>query len=190
MPTKNKPVAKSTDPASDVQVVFARLERLVRRADAFVLGFVKCNHPSQQKEMRQELLVRLSHKHILEVELDKPLISLLDELTARWDAENPPDVVCVYGLEKSINELQEASPVLGRLNNDRDLLRRAIPVPLLVWLPDFALDFIAPGAPDFWAWRSGVYEFPTEGTLWRNETAFSLSPAPSTLASLKLKQNR
>ena len=75
----------------------------------------------------------------------------------------------MYGLEKSINKLQEASPVLGRLNNDRDLLRRAIPVPLLIWLPDFALDFIARGAPDFWAWRSGVYEFATERTLWQRD---------------------
>lgn len=156
--------------APDSSQVLDHLVRMINRADDFVLGFVKCNHPSQQKKLRREFLARLSHKRAFEVELDKPLVSLLDELTARWDAKNPPDVVCVYGLEKSINKLQEAAPVLGRLNNDRDLLRRAIPVPLLIWLPDFALDFIARGAPDFWAWRSGVYEFTTERALWQQES--------------------
>ena len=162
--------------ASDPTPVLDRLARMINRADDFVLGFVKCNHPSQQKELRREFLARLSDKHILEVELDKPLVSLLDELTARWPSDNPPDVVCVYGLEKSINKLQEASPVLGRLNNDRDLLRRVVPVPLLIWLPDFALDFIARGAPDFWAWRSGVYEFETDKALWQQEGALALIP--------------
>ena len=162
--------------SSESAQVLGRLVRMVGRADNFVLGFVKCNHPLQQKELRREFLARLSGGRVLEVALDKPLVSLLDELTARWDPDNPPEVVCVYGLEKSINRLQEASPVLGRLNNDRDLLRRTIPVPLLIWLPDFALDFIARGAPDFWAWRSGVYEFATERALWHREGTSAVIP--------------
>ena len=174
MSTSTKPPDKQNSP--DSAQVLDRLVRMVSRADNFVLGFVKCNHPLQQKELRREFLARLSESRVLEVELDKPLVSLLDELTARWDPDNPPEVVCVYGLEKSINELQEASPVLGRLNNDRDLLRRAVPVPLLIWLPDFALDFIARGAPDFWAWRSGVYEFATERALWHGEGTSAVIP--------------
>ena len=190
MPTKNKPTTKSTEPASDAQAVLARLERLIRRADAFVLGFVKCNHPLQQKELRREFLIRLGDKSVLEVELDKPLVSLLDELTARWDSGNPPDVVCVYGLEKSINKLQEASPVLGRLNNDRDLLRRAVPMPLLIWLPDFALDLVARGAPDFWAWRSGVYEFATERALWQREGSTGFILDAFAISALNLSEKR
>ena len=100
---------KSPDSAQ----VLGRLVRMVSRADDFVLGFVKCNHPRQQEEMRRQFLARLGDKRVLEVELDKPLVSLLDELAARLDSSNPPDVVCVYGLERSINELQEASPVLA-----------------------------------------------------------------------------
>ena len=176
MPTNTKTKTPVKPKSTDTSQVLDRLVRMVNRADDFVLGFVKCNHPFQQKELRREFLARLHDKRVLEVELDKPLVSLLDELTARWEAENPPDVVCVYGLEKSINELQEASPVLGRLNNDRDLLRRAVPVPLLIWLPDFALDFIARGAPDFWAWRSGVYEFATERTLWQKDGVSAIIP--------------
>ena len=180
--SKTKISAKTKAP--DAGQVLDRLVRMINRADDFVLGFVKCNHLSQQKEMRRDLLARLSDRRVLEVELDRPLVSLLDELTERWDAENPPDVVCVYGLEKSINELQEASPVLGRLNNDRDLLRRAVSVPLLIWLPDFALDFIARGAPDFWAWRSGVYEFETDKALWQQEGVLAIIPDKHGMFSL------
>ncbi len=173
MPTDTDTQRKtSTKPqVPDPSQVLDRLVRMIRRADDFVLGFVKCNHPLQQKEMRRELRARLGEAHVLEVELDQPIVSLLDALAAHWDASTPPDVVCVYGLEKSINALQEASPVLGRLNNDRDLLRRAVSMPLLIWLPDFALDLVARGAPDFWAWRSGVYEFATERTLWQRESS-------------------
>ena len=184
MPTGTQRKTSAKRKAPDTSQVLDRLARMINRADDFVLGFVKCNHPLQQKELRREFLAGLGNKRVLEVELDKPLVSLLDELTAHWDPNSPPDVVCVYGLEKSINELQEASPVLGRLNNDRDLLRRSVPVPLLIWLPDFALDFIARGAPDFWAWRSGVYEFATERLLWEQEGFGAIAPDPLILASL------
>jgi tetratricopeptide (TPR) repeat protein len=80
------------------------------------------------------------------------------------------------GVESSTAfDSSETSPILGRLNHERELLRRAIPGALLIWLPDFALDCVARGAPDFWAWRSGVYEFPIEETLWREiDDALSL----------------
>jgi len=186
MPTqiRNKPPEpEKTDNSAEV---LKRIERMVRRSNGFTLGFVKCNHPSQQQEGRKEFLARLSDKQVLEITLDKPIVSLLNELDARWDPSRPPDVVCVFGLEKSINELQEASPFLGRLNNDRDLLRRAVPAPLLIWLPDFALDFVARGAPDFWAWRSGVYEFATDKTLWQRECIASIASRVHDLYSLNI----
>ena len=188
MATETRRKSPNTRKADETGQVLNRLERMLRRAEVFALGFVKCNHPHQQQEMRKELATRLEDRSVLEVELDKPIVSLLDELTARWEGNNPPNIVSVYGLEKSINELQEASPVLGRLTNDRDLLRRFVPVPLLIWLPDFALDFMARGAPDFWAWRSGVYEFATETSLWQTASKPFLASNPSALSSLHLPE--
>ncbi len=175
---------------AEAQTVLAQLERVIRWDDKFRLVFVKCNSPLQQDEMRRMLLARLSDKQVLEVFLQKPIVSLLDELTTRWDAAQPPEAVCVYGLEKSINEQREASPVLGRLNHDRDLLRQAIPAALLIWLPDFALDCVARGAPDFWAWRSGVYEFPTEVALWQRDSISALAHDVPALFSLPLEDKQ
>jgi tetratricopeptide (TPR) repeat protein len=185
MPRKRKQQIEA-----ETQTILAQIERVIRWSDEFRLAFIKCNSPIQQDEIRRMLLARLNDKHVLEVFLQEPIISVLDELTARWDATRPPDAVCVYGLEKSINEQREASPVLGRLNHDRDLLRRAISAALLIWLPDFALDCIARGAPDFWAWRSGVYEFPTEVALWQRDTIAALAYDVPALFSLSLEDKQ
>ena len=185
MPGKMQP-----QPHTDTNVVLDQLERVIRWSEEFQLVFVKCNHPIQQEALRRALLARLHDKRVLEVVLEQPIVSLLDEITARWDPAAPPQAVCVYHLEKSINEQREASPVLGRLNHDRDLLRRTVPVTLLLWLPDFALDCVARGAPDFWAWRSGVYEFPTHRELWHIESAVALTPEMSALFSLPLEDKQ
>jgi len=185
MKTKARPETETQPDA-----VLQRLERVIRRSNDFVLGFVKSNSPMQRKDLSLALQERVSDKRLLEVELDKPIISLLDEITARWDAIHPPDAVCVYGLEKSINEQREASPVLGRLNHDRDLIRQAVPAALLIWLPDFALDYMARGAPDFWAWRSGVYEFPTDEALWQMDSTAAVTTDWTALSSLALEDKQ
>ncbi|HEV8713452.1 MAG TPA: tetratricopeptide repeat protein [Candidatus Binatia bacterium] len=185
MPRKRKQQTEA-----ETHTVLAQIERVIRWSDEFRLAFVKCNSPIQQEEIRRMLLARLSDKQVLEVFLQKPIISLLDELIARWDATQPSDAVCIYGLEKSISEQREASPVLGRLNHDRDLLRRAVPAALLIWLPDFALDCVARGAPDFWAWRSGVYEFPTEVALWQKDSIAALAYDVHALFSLPLEDKQ
>jgi tetratricopeptide (TPR) repeat protein len=184
------PGKRKQQPHIDANGVLDQLERVVRWSEEFQLVFVKCNHPAQQETLRRALLARLHDKRVLEVVLEQPIVSLLDEITTRWDSAAPPQAVCVYHLEKSINEQRETSPVLGRLNHDRDLLRRAVPATLLLWLPDFALDCVARGAPDFWAWRSGVYEFPTDRGLWHVESAFALAPEASALFSLPLEDKQ
>ncbi len=168
--------------------MFSRLARVVRRADAFVLGFVKCNSPAQQQQLSRILLERLADKRGLEIVLDEPIISLLDKLEAVINVDNPPDFVNVYGLEKSIYGYVDYSPVLGRLNNDRDLIRRACPTVLLLWLPDYALDRVAISAPDFWAWRSGVYELPTMPHLWRNDSVNALESDVTGFESLSYNE--
>lgn len=161
--------------AVDAEAVLDELERVVRWSSEFTLAFVKCNHSAQCDAMRSAVLNRVKDKSILEVKLDGPIISLLEELKTRWKGKEAPDAVCVFGLENSVNEQREGSRILGSLNHERELIRRLIPGALLIWLPDFALDLIARLAPDFWAWRSGVYEFPTNPELWQQDSNAALS---------------
>src|SRR5256714_186693 len=70
--------------------------------------------------------------------------------------------IFVYGLERSIPSREAYPPLLSSLNLNRELFRQQVPHPLLLWLPDYALTALARKAPDFWAWRSGLYEFAPE----------------------------
>lgn len=166
-----------------------RLVRVVEQSDGFTLALVRSNEPLQRKELIQALKARLAEKRFLEVSFSGPIISLLDVLGERWnkwDADGPPDAVCVSGFEASMVGQREFSPALGRLNNDRDLLRRAIPAPLLLWLPEFAIDLASKGAPDFWAWRSGIYEFLMDTTASALETGAMSSMSANVSLDLAL----
>ncbi len=174
----------TSDLTPEVDEVFTRIARVVRRANEFVLGFVKCNSPIQQRQLSRMLLERLSGKRAVEITLDEPIISLLDKLKAVIDVNDLPAFVNVFGLEKSIYAQEDYSPALGRLNNDRDLIRRACPAVLLIWLPDYALDKMVLSAPDFWAWRSGVYEFPTSAEHWQKDSSGHLNIGWPELSSL------
>ncbi|WP_292733693.1 lipopolysaccharide assembly protein LapB [Nostoc sp. JL31] len=70
-------------------------------------------------------------------------------------------VLIVIGLEKSIGLSGEYPPVLQDLNFVRDAFTNSVPHPILIFLPDHALTRLAKYAPDFWAWRKGVFYFQT-----------------------------
>ena len=68
-------------------------------------------------------------------------------------------VLFVTGLEKSIPYATPEARLLAELNLGRELFLRDAPHPIIFWLPDYAITAIARYALDFWAWRSGIFEF-------------------------------
>ena len=100
------PGKRKQQPHTDARGVLDQLDRVVRWSEEFQLVFVKCNHPVQQEILRRALLACLYDKRVLEVVLEQPIVSLLDEITARWDSAAPPQAICVYHLEKSITILR------------------------------------------------------------------------------------
>ncbi len=155
-------IASTAMRETECEDILGRLDRIVRWSNHFSLAFIRCDTPSQQS-FRRRLIDRLAGLSLLEIVLDQPLPtpSLLDKIAGEWDKNHPPAAVCVYGLEHSI-DAGEASKVLGRLNHERNLWREQIPVAVLICLPDEALSQMTIGAPDFWAWRSSLLEWPTE----------------------------
>jgi hypothetical protein len=69
-----------------------------------------------------------------------------------------PACVHVCGLEDVLLPDNPHPPVLSQINLARDRFRD-LPCPLVFWLPDAALTRLAQGAPDFWAWGSGIFDF-------------------------------
>jgi len=137
------------------------LERLIRRADDFALAFVRVNAPARRAELVGTLKERLAGDvRIVEVEVPADTTDLQALLARRVvDLGDGKSAVFVYGVERVLSSARERTGLLPVLNYKRENLQRSVPHPVVLWLPEFALQQIADGAPDVWAWRSGVFEF-------------------------------
>ena len=157
----------------------ARLERMLTRAEGFTLAFARVNVPTQRAKLVEAIQARVQKKsvEIVEIDLEGAVGDVLTEIKdflQQHDGAAPDGTakraVFVYGLERVIPSSAIYHPALALINLKRENFREAIPSPLVFWIPEYALQAIAEGAPDFWAWRSGVYEFtlPHEHTdaLW------------------------
>ena len=138
------------------------LERLIRRADEFALAFARVDALPRRRELAGMLKERLGDAvRIVAVDVP-PETTDLESLLARvYEAEVGERKVAlfVYGVERVLSSVRERNGFLPVLNYKRENLQRAVPCPVVVWLPEFALRIVALGAPDVWAWRSGVFEF-------------------------------
>ena len=169
----------------------ARLVRVLDYAEGFTLFFARCNLPAERQRWISEAAQRLRGLAIEVVALPyhAPVQDFRHRLRADLKArqatpaasavpapadlalslnEPPPvyrpqakTVVFITGLEHSIPYDAPSARLLAELNLGRELFARDVPHPLVLWLPDYALTAVARHAPDFWAWRSGVFEFET-----------------------------
>ena len=139
------------------------LERLIQRADGFALAFARVNSLIRRRELAADLRQRLeANVRVIEVNVP-PETTDLESLLARAYAEADVDgrklTFFVYGIERVLSSARERTGFLPVLNYKRENLQRAVPAPVVLWMPEFALQLIIRGAPDLWAWRSGVFEF-------------------------------
>ncbi|MBI4771132.1 MAG: tetratricopeptide repeat protein [Chloroflexi bacterium] len=173
--SQRAPDPLAASPPENPAETLAALIRLLDFAapGRFVLAFVKCNLPMQRRALAAQVRAQVEPLgvSVLEVELTEPVEKLLPLLRERLAVREAPGgtspargkaALFVYGLEHSLPSGDPHPPLLAHLNMTRELFRRDLPGPLVLWLPDYALTLLARGAPDFWAWRSGVYEFPAE----------------------------
>ncbi len=103
------------------------------------IQFVHWDFPDQNLRFLRDAIVE--KRQSIKIESDKKL------------------VLIITGLENSIGMSEAYPPVLQDLNFVRDAFTTSVPHPILLFLPDYALTRLAKYAPDFWAWRSGVFSF-------------------------------
>lgn len=194
--------------AEPTDVILRRLARALDYAEGFWLGFAKCNSPAQRREVVAECRVLLEPLKIrlLEIELTEPVTDLLPvihehlsrhgdvvargERTSSSAARTDKLAVFIYGLEQSIPSREAYPPILSALNLSRELFRQQLPYPLVLWLPDYALTALARKAPDFWAWRSGLYEFAPKRDLTDKSLAEVRGQAAYTTENLSEQAKR
>ena len=158
------------------QQEFAELLTFVDFAETFTLGLVEVNFPPDAELLIEALKTNPECWEIQFVTLNfsepnlrflrDEIIKILPTIERERDkqirqAHCKKLVLIVRGLEKSIGVFGEYPPVLQDLNFVRDAYRRTVPHPILFILPDYAITRLAKFAPDFWAWKSGIFRFKT-----------------------------
>lgn len=156
---------------------FLRLRRLLSRAQGFALAFVECNLPLVRDgligHLGESLAAAGGRIRVL------PLTGADEDLYRAIAGLSPAagEAVAVTGFERSIPSGTSYPPALRRLNMQRELFR-GLPCPVILFLPQYALTRLAREAPDFWAWRSGVFELGVpaapETLIERDPTEFDL----------------
>ncbi|MBE9126497.1 MULTISPECIES: tetratricopeptide repeat protein [unclassified Coleofasciculus] len=150
------------------QQEFAELLTFVDFAEKFTLGLVEVNFPPDAELLIEALKISPECRNIQFVTLNlfdpnlrfirDEIIKILPTIEREHDKKL---VLIVGGLEKSIGVFGDYPPVLQDLNFVRDAYKRTVPHPILFILPDYAITRLAKFAPDFWAWKSGIFRFKT-----------------------------
>ena len=161
------------DVVADPAEVYQSLVRSLQRTDGFSLFFVRCV-PGDRADLVQRLQADLPELHMQQLELKEELVDgNLYQRVATLPDFAEIDVLFISGLEKSLDpyvksgyggqgdyyKLDTVPRVLGHLNLQRERFRDDFPFCLIFFLSAFGIKYIARRAPDFFDWRSGIFEF-------------------------------
>jgi tetratricopeptide (TPR) repeat protein len=163
---EQQPIIGDAEISPQNQDVLLQIASLIRLAEGFRLGFVKCNQPIQYRQNADRLKEMLAgEKAIISVELHEPATSLRRAVLQALEPDRPDrsgnSAIMIFGFEHSVPSNGPA-PALDELNQSREIFPKSFSCPVLIWLPDYALTRLAREAPDFWGWRSGVFELGPE----------------------------
>lgn len=145
--------------ALDEETELRALARALEYSEGFKLIFVRCNQ-QQRERLADKLQKRLPQLKIQKIHFGEPVPHLLDALRDRL-ATTTQDPVFVSGIEYSLPVAAEAhaTQFVANLNASRNSFPQVINCPLVLWIPEYVLNAITIGAPDFFSIRSGVYFF-------------------------------
>ena len=143
----------------------SRLAKALQRAKGeFALFFVECNVTTLRRELARSLATRLQPLPV-EIDLNTFKDDLqhipLDELLAARVQDTPNDaVVFLFGLEQLLptQSAERLRATVQQLNWRRSFFSQ-LKRPLVIWLPQYALNLLSEETPDFYDWYSGVFVF-------------------------------
>jgi energy-coupling factor transporter ATP-binding protein EcfA2 len=90
----------------------------------------------------------------------QPLQEIFDQAAQHPDAR----FFFLFGLERSLLSAEHRMSALTDLNFHRDQISKRLPGPLVFWIPDATFTDLLINAPDFTAWRGGVFKLRDEAS--------------------------
>ena len=163
----------------DEQKIYLTLKRDLSWREGFGILFIKCS-PIQESLIVGKIKQDIPDKKIDVLKLEHSIDNLYDLIEYRVK-DSPIDILFISGIEKSFalrnyikltrekpkkcREKGSVSHLLGHLNWQRERFRDDFNCCLVFTVRKYTLKYLVRRAPDFFDWRSGVFEFPVDNEI-------------------------
>ncbi|MCC5666283.1 tetratricopeptide repeat protein [Nostoc sp. CHAB 5784] len=160
------------------------LLRALKRKSGFGLFFVQCT-PGEADKFIVKLPQEIPQKKIAVLRLVEAIDNLYQPV-AEFIKDKQIDILLIKGLEYSLykyekrnfgeitegqfSNLTSVPHILNHLNQQRERFRDDFTISFVFLLRSFSINYFIHRAPDFFDWRSGVFELPTTPEVVEQES--------------------
>jgi tetratricopeptide (TPR) repeat protein len=158
----------------DISEEYENLITSLERKTGFGLFFVQCT-PRDSENVIDRVISSLPAKQIQVLRLVEPIENLYQLVDDLYSSKRF-DLLLIKGLEYSLYKYEERNfgeitegqfsnltrvpPLLSHLNQQRERFRDDFPIIFVFLLQPFAVSYLIHRSPDFFDWRSGLFELP------------------------------
>ena len=169
----------------DAEEDYQTFIRTLERTEGFRLLFVQST-PAEGKQLIARVKDDLPQKTIEVLCLDKPIENLY-QIIEQLPNREQVNILFIQGLEHSFYEYEQIKfgntrerdfyswkgvpRILNHLNQHRERFRDSFNICFVFLLRPFSLKYFIHRAPDFFDWRSSVFEFPTTPEILDQESS-------------------
>ena len=160
--------------------------RTLQFTDGFSILFVRCS-PAEGEQLISQVKADIHDQNIEVIKLDKDVTNLY-AIVDKLPNKNNINILFITGLESSFYKYEEAKtlagwsskethhyswesvpPFLININQQRERFRDSFNICFIFLLPQFAIKYFIHRAPDFFDWRSGLFDFPLDSKTLEQE---------------------
>ena len=173
------------DLPADPEEEYQTFVRTLERTDGFRLLFVRST-PAEGEQLIARVKDDLPQKTIEVLRLQQPIHNLY-EIVEQLPNREQVNILFIQGLEHSFYEYEQVKfgdtdkrefyswkgvpRILNHLNQHRERFRDTFKICFVFLLRSFSIKYFIHRAPDFFDWRSSVFEFPTTPELLEQESS-------------------
>ena len=160
--------------------------RTLQFTEGFGILFVRCS-PAGGEQLISQVKADIHDQNIEVIKLDKDVTNLY-EIVNKLPNKNNINILFITGLESSFYKYEESKtlvgwtsrethhyswegvpPILININQQRERFRDSFNICFVFLLRQFAIKYFIHRAPDFFDWRSGLFDFPLDSKTLEQE---------------------